>query len=59
MHDMAGGAQIWPLVFKGGNLWGAAPHKFPPIPSSGTPREAAPLEPTCFASSRRRSYPIS
>jgi hypothetical protein len=22
------------LIFKGGSLWGAAPHKFPPIPSS-------------------------
>jgi hypothetical protein len=39
VHGMAGGAQIWPPVFKGGKLWGAAPHIFPPIPSSKRPQE--------------------
>ena len=58
-HGMASGTQIWPLVFKGGELWGTVPHNFPPIPTSERPQEAAPLQPPCFASSRRPSHPIS
>jgi hypothetical protein len=60
-HGMAGGVQIWPLVFKGGRLWGPGPHNFPPIliDSSERPQEAAPLNPPCFASSRRPSHPIT
>jgi hypothetical protein len=30
-HGMAGGAQIWPLGFKGGKLWGTVPHNFRPF----------------------------
>jgi hypothetical protein len=58
-HGMAGGAQIRPLDFKGGKLWGPDPHNFPPIPSSERPQEAAPLQHPFFASSRRPRHPIS
>jgi hypothetical protein len=48
-------------VFRAGKRWGPGPRRFPVGISSGSglPREVAPLEPTCFASSRRHSHPIS